>query len=104
MKCEHCGNCYQWKNAFSKFGYDDGDGNVITPEVAQVLEKSGYDVKFGVWQTHNTIIYSIKKDGWEYMPSRFTGHAIGYSDPVEYLPVDILKLLEKEFPTPILFR
>lgn len=107
MKCEHCGNRYHWKHAFSKFGYDDGNGTVETPLIANTLEDAGFTVKCAPYGPHNTIITSIRKDGWEYMPSPFLGsgsaYRIGYSDPIEYFPIEILELLEKEFPSPILF-
>ena len=43
-KCEHCGNRYHWSHAFSKFGYDDGDGKIGTSEVAELRESEGYEV------------------------------------------------------------
>ena len=45
-KCAHCGNCFHWREAFAKFGYDDGDGNVQIKAVANILEDSGYAVKY----------------------------------------------------------
>ncbi len=98
MKCKHCGNCYHWKDAFSKFGYNDGDGIIKTPLIAQAVENAGYQVKFSRWSPHNTIIYSIKRDGIEYMPNKNPNYLIGYDDPQEYLPIDILALLNTEFP------
>ena len=61
-KCEHCGNRYHWSHAFSKFGYDDGDGKIGTSEVAELLESEGYEVCYGRWLAHNTLIFSIKKE------------------------------------------
>ena len=104
MKCKHCGNCYHWKDAFSKFGYNDGDGQIQTFRVGHALQKAGYRVSYFWWRPHNIIIFSIKKNSIEFMPKKYSSHSIGYSDPIEYLPVDILKILEKEFPTPILFH
>ena len=39
-------NQYHWSEAFNKFGYDDGDGDVQSPLVAKVLEDAGYSVKY----------------------------------------------------------
>lgn len=103
MKCKHCGNCSRWKDAFSKFGFNDGDGLIKTPVIAQALENAGYAVKFSRWSPHNTIIYSIKRDGIQYMPNKNSNYLIGYDDPQEYLPVDILALLNTEFPPVSLF-
>lgn len=104
MKCKHCGNCYHWKDAFSKFGYDDGDGKVETPLIAEALENAGYSVEFSKWFMHNELIYSIKKSGIEFMPRNTAKYLVGYDDPQEYLPVAVIKLLEQIFPAPILFR
>lgn len=103
-KCKHCGNTYHWNHAFAKFGYDDGDGKIETPHIAQILENAGYTVHFSRWSPHNTLIYSIQKDGIEFMPRNTAKYLIGYDDPQEYLPVDVLELLEQIFPAPILFR
>ncbi len=102
-RCETCGNRYHWHHAFAKFGYDDGDGDVQTPLIASILEKAGYAVKYSRWSPHNTIIYSIQKNGIELMPRNTPKFLIGYDDPEKYLPVDILNLLETECPPAILF-
>lgn len=43
--CETCGGDYhwQWEEAFDKFGFNDGDGQVETWQVADVLSKAGYE-------------------------------------------------------------
>ena len=92
-RCKACGNIYHWHHAFAKFGYDDGDGNVQTKRVARILEDAGYAVKYSRWSPHNTIIYSIEKDGIEYMPLGDPDFRIGYDDPALYLPRDIIQLL-----------
>ena len=38
-KCAHCGNRFHWCEAFAKFGYDDGDGQVQTQAVAEILRR-----------------------------------------------------------------
>ena len=82
-----------WSEAFNKFGYDDGDGVVETPLVAEILENAGYRVKYSRWSPHNTIIYSIKKDGIEFMPLDHHFWRIGYDDPRGYLPKSIQAFL-----------
>jgi len=104
LQCRHCGNKYNWREAFSKFGFDDGEGEIKTPHIAEVLEFAGYYVKYSKWLMHNELIYSIKKDGIEFMPIKTPEYKIGYDDPLDYLPTDILELLEEQFPTTILFR
>ena len=104
MKCKHCSNSYRWHEAFAKFGYDDGDGSVKTPLIAQALENAGYDVKYSRWSPHNTLIYSITKNGTEYMPDAVSKYRIGYDDPKEYLSGEIISLLDEAFPTAIVFN
>ncbi len=104
LQCRHCGNKYHWREAFSKFGFDDGDGKVGTQIIAKALENAGYKVRYFWWQPHSMVIYSIKKGDIEYMPFNKSYHGLGYTDPIDYLSVEILKLLEEEFPTRILFR
>lgn len=103
-KCRYCGNTFHWNNAFSKFGYDDGEGSLETRLVAQALQEAGYTVQFGRWAPHNTLIYSIWKEGIEYMPTGSPEHLIGYDDPKNYLPQDIRELLDRNFPPVTIFR
>ncbi len=104
LQCRHCGNKYNWREAFSKFGFNDGDGNIKTPHIAEALKFAGCYVKYSRWSPHNELIYSIKKDGIEYMPVDNDDYKIGYDNPLDYLPIEILKSLEEEFPTKILFH
>lgn len=106
-KCKHCGNTYHWSHAFAKFGYDDGDGdgdgNIQTTSVAQILENAGYTVHFSRWSPHNTLIYSIKKNGIEFMPLNSLQYCIGYDDPKNYLPEKIQEILDRKIPPSIIF-
>ena len=81
------------RGLFAKFGYDDGDGQVQTRAVAKILEDFGYKVKYSRWGPHNTIIFSIVKDGVEYMPLKNPQFVIGYDDPKIYLPDSIRDIL-----------
>jgi len=103
LQCRHCGNKYHWREAFSKFGFADGDGDIKTPHIAEALEFAGYEVSCFWWRPHNMIIYSIRKGGIEYMPLNKSRNGIGYTDPIDYLPIEILELPEEQSPTKILF-
>jgi len=46
LKCKHCGNRYHWREDFSKFGFNDGDGNIKTAHIAEALEFASYYVKY----------------------------------------------------------
>ncbi|MBT3011750.1 MAG: hypothetical protein KME41_08505 [Candidatus Thiodiazotropha sp. (ex Lucina pensylvanica)] len=102
-KCPTCGNRYHWHHAFAKFGYDDGDGDIQTPEIASILEDDGYNVTYASYGPHNTIITSIRKDRTEYMPLSDPQILIGYDDPTTYLPQHIQNLLNDKLPPERLF-
>ena len=96
--CDCCGGDYlwRWEEAFEKFGFNDGDGQVETGTVEHILNVAGYDTRSEQWGLHNTIILSIQKDGIEYMPVDHPTIMIGYDDPRSYLPEDIIALLDRE--------
>ena len=99
-ECDTCGGDFQWSwtEAFEKFGFMDGDGQVETWQVEAVLAEAGYEVTVTEWGVHNTVIISIKKDGIELIPYDNPKVTVGYDDPHGYLPVDIVKLLDGELP------
>lgn len=100
--CDSCGGTlhWDWTEAFCKFGFNDGDGQVETSEVTCVLEDAGYEVTENCWGLHNTVITSIKKDGVEQIPHDSPEYTFGYDDPRDYFPDDLVKLLdEKLSPT-----
>ena len=95
-KCANCGGLslkWKWEEAFDKFGFGDGDGQIMTEEVYSVLDSAGYLVNFESWILHNTIITSIKQDGKELISEEIT---IGYDNPREYLPEEIINLLDEK--------
>lgn len=96
--CNNCGGqlTWQWEDAFDKFGFGDGDGQVMTHDVVQVLRAAGYDADAAPWGLHNTTIYSIKRDGAEVIPDKAN---IGYGNPRKYLPKEIVRLLDQKLPT-----
>ena len=87
---------WEWEEAFSKFGFGDGDGWNGTHEVEGEIESLGYEVEADSWGCHNYMIFDIKKDG----KSVYAGDdlSIGYDDARNYLPNDIINHLDKEFP------
>lgn len=96
--CTCCGGDYhwQWEDAFDKFGFGDGDGIVMTGVVADTLRKAGYEVDHQAFGIHNTVITSIRKNGADLIPVGAVD--LGYDDPHDYLPDDIIELLQKAFP------
>ena len=94
--CQTCGGTYQWnwEDAFDKFGFDDGDGQVMTDTVAEALRDDAYTVAAEPWGFHNVVITSIKKGDRELIPPTAV---IGYDNPRHYLPLEIIDLLDKAF-------
>ena len=95
-QCDNCGGhfSWRWEEAFDKFGFKDGDGQIETWQIVKALEYAGYVAEEHTWGCHNTIIVSIKKDGVEQIPSSAN---VGYDDPRGYLPAAIIAILDKEF-------
>lgn len=98
--CDRCGGTYHWRweEAFDKFGFGDGDGQVETATVEAVLNDAGYATRTEIWGMHNTVIFSIKKNGSELMPVDDPEIHIGYADPRAYLPAEIVALLDAALP------
>jgi hypothetical protein len=94
--CNSCGNSHfwNWEEAFDKFGFGDGDGLVMTESVANALRKAGCDVTVEPWGCHNVVITEIKRRGQSLIPESIQ---LGYDDPRDYLPNDIVVLLDAEF-------
>ena len=98
--CDHCGGDYRWSwtEAFEKFGFGDGDGQVETWQVEAVLVEAGFDVTVEGWGLHNTLITSIKQDKIELIPHDDPEVSFGYDDPRTYLPAPIFALLDRALP------
>lgn len=101
MSMTTCPTCrhethWSWTEAFDKFGFEDGEGLVMTEHVAEVLRAHGYTVQTEPWGIHNITVSSIKSaKGKELIP--FNRISFGYADAREYLPKRIIKLLDEAF-------
>ena len=87
---------WKWEEAFDKFGFEDGDGLVMTYEVADFIKELGYEVEADGWGMHNTIITEIKKGDTIVMDGN-QSYNLGYDDPKDYLPKDLIEALNKQF-------
>jgi hypothetical protein len=88
---------WSWEEAFDKFGFDDGDGPVMTDVVVAVLQDAGYRVTAETWGSHNVVIFSIKDaNGAEQIPSDIN---LGYDEPRDYLPEAVIALLDTDSRT-----
>lgn len=94
--CPTCGHAHfwSWESAFDKFGFQDGDGLIMTEKVAEALRMHGYEVETMHWGFHNTIITDISRDDEPLIPRQTV---IGYDDPRKYLPKVVIDLLDGEF-------
>lgn len=101
--CKTCGgpHSWNWEEAFDKFGFNDGDGDVHTFTVATILEEAGYDVACMTWGLHNTIIDSIKRDGVELIPANAR---VGFADPRDYLPKPIIEILDAKLASDLPYQ
>lgn len=91
---------WTWEEAFDKFGFGDGDGDIMTWTVAKALQDEGYYVEVQPWGLHNTIINVITKDGEHKIP--YDNITLGYDNPREYLPKEVIEILDKKFPKNII--
>lgn len=86
---------WHWTEAFDKFGFNDGDGLVMTEAVADVLRDAGLTVNVTLWGMHNVIINSVSDNDTNLIPRHVL---IGHDDPRDYLPPHIITLLDEAFP------
>lgn len=98
--CDYCGGTlhWDWTEAFDKFGFNDGDGQVETWQVEGILADAGYDVTVEGWGLHNTVVTSIKKGGLEHIPYDNPEYTFGYDNPRVYFPDHLVKLLDEKLP------
>ncbi len=88
---------WEWEEAFCKFGFEDGDGLNFTHLVVDFIDNLGYEAYADHWGLHNYMIVKIlDKDGNDIMKQ--SEIAIGYDDPHDYLPSEIVKALDENFP------
>ena len=99
-ECHYCGGefAWRWTDAFDKFGFMDGDGQIETWQVEEVLTEAGYEVTVEEWGLHNTVITSIKKQGAEQIPHGNPDYRFGYDDPHHFFPKEIIALLDEKLP------
>ena len=99
-ECDTCGGQYNWSwtEAFDKFGFNDGDGQIETWQVESVLTEAGYAVEVEEWGLHNILISSIKLNGEEIMFPKNKDIEFGYDDPRDYLPAELIQLLDEKCP------
>lgn len=95
--CPFCFHAHgwRWEEAFDKFGFNDGDGLVMTSAVVDVLTAAGYEAKSEAWGIHNVVITAISRDGVSLIPESVR---LGYDDPRRYLPTELVALLDGAFP------
>ncbi len=91
---------WDWTEAFSKFGFNDGDEWNGTELVADALRDAGYEVECDGWGMHNYCIQKLTSpEGVELIgKDGVPGHTFGYDDARTYLPAETIALLDAKFP------
>ena len=117
--------CWEWEEAFDKFGFGDGDGPNFTSDVAAAIQsKFGYECHLDSWGIHNFLIMCItdpktkacvyKRKPWTPDLGQFVEKEIvegvayvkaddcngwnpGYDDPRSYLPDEVIAYLDETF-------
>lgn len=100
---------WDWREAFCKFGFGDGDGWNGTDLVADYLVSKGYDCVCDSWGCHNFMIMDILKNGKSILfepdnpDEKWLPHLahinepLGYADPESYLPNQLVSDLNARF-------
>jgi hypothetical protein len=86
---------WEWEEAFSKFGFDDGDGPNFTRTVEEFLYDIGWNAEPDDWGIHNFMIKDITGPNNE---KPMIGYVVGYDCPRTYLPTELIKALDEKFP------
>lgn len=100
MPLHTCANCgapktWNWEDAFLSYGFDNG-ANSKTTTVVSTLEANGYTTALATY-ADNEFIENITKDGVEQISQH---DWIGETDPRDFLPADIIALLDHKHPHP----
>jgi hypothetical protein len=89
---------WSWVDAFAKFGFGDGDGEIETPQVIAALDEAGYTVESYEGGTHNHFITRLtdpEGTPWGDTPGK---EVSGYINPRDYLPEALTVWLDLRFP------
>lgn len=87
---------WSWREAFSKFGFQDGDGWNGTDIVAEYMEKT-FDVvtERDSWGCHNYLILDVLcKNGVSQIPNSVT---VGYDEPDKWMHPSWVANLDAHF-------
>ena len=88
---------FDWREAFDKFGFHDGDSWNGTDLVSDFLEEQ-FNVKTECdsWGCHNYMIMAVKdQDGKNLIPEENFSH--GYDEPDEWMPKEWVEALDEHF-------
>ena len=91
---------WTWQEAFSKFGFNDGDSWTGTYLVVDFLNSEGYEAECELWGCHNVCISELRdKNGVSLLPDKDASgdDSLGYADPENYLPESLVKKLDNHF-------
>lgn len=81
---------WDWRDAFDKFGFGDGDSWNGTGYVREFLEGLGWTLNEAQYGAHNWMIFKMTKGD-------VVIEADGYKQPEEFLPQELIDALDKKF-------
>ena len=89
---------WHWEEAFSKFGFRDGEYGFLVNTVRRYLESRGWASETSDTIIHNNYIWDLRDShGERYQLG-------GYENPRLVLPENIVKALDKKFPSRTKYR
>ena len=94
---------WDWRDAFSKFGFDDGDGWNGTDLVSDFMEKEfGLNIYCETWGCHNYLIMEVckktdKKGKEVNLIPQDTDFTHGYDEPDDWMPQEWIDKLDDHF-------
>jgi len=92
-------NTCDWEECFSKWGQDDGDGNIYTWELMDYFASQGWQAFDGQWGLHNTVITSLINAGDETVYLIWSGDdsVNAEESPRDFLPASMVRELDSKF-------
>tara|TARA_R110000823_G_scaffold285359_1_gene403793 strand:+ start:513 stop:989 length:477 start_codon:yes stop_codon:yes gene_type:complete len=86
---------WEWEEAFDIFGFGDGGGPNFTDVIRDFLTDLGWVARTQILGWHNERIYYLEGPNGE---KPMDEHERGYDCPREYLPIELIQALDREFP------
>lgn len=94
-------NACDWEDCFSKWGQDDGDGEIYTWAVSDFLTSKGWKTDHDQWGIHNVVIFEVynreKVCVYRLWAGEDSVNAEAMMNPRSLFPEDLLAELDSNF-------